>query len=345
MTCPPALLRLCCLIAVCLGGGAVSAGERAGTFSVVFENDLFGDTDAQYTNGLQIGWISPDLSEYRDSRRLPRWAVPLVARLPFINAPGLQRNVAFHLGQKMFTPNDIERTDLIRDDRPYAGWLYVGAAFHNKNIRRLDTFEVQIGVIGPASLAEQAQNLVHDVRGIDRARGWDHQLDNEPGLLLIYERKHRLFRRDLIARFGADAISHAGATLGNVYVYGNAGVEARLGWRLPADFGTSLIRPGGEADAPADASDPRFDPTPGFGAHAFAAITARLVGRDIFLDGNTFGDSHEVDKKPFVADLLVGAAITFGRLKLSYAQVFRTEEFDGQRRDHEFGSVRLSYTF
>jgi len=319
--------------------------QEAWSFSIAFENDLFGDTDAQYTNGIQVAWVSPDLSEYRDSGRLPAWSLPLIERLPLINEPGLQRNVAFSIGQKMFTPNDTQRRDLIADDRPYAGWLYVGAAFHNKNVRRLDTFEIQVGMIGEAALAEQAQNLVHDLRDIDRARGWDNQLDNEPGLVLIYEHKRRMFRRDLLSQLGVDAITHLGVTLGNVYTYGSAGVEARLGWRLPADFGTSAIRPGGETNTPADASDPRFDPTPGLGAHAFAAITGRVIGRDIFLDGNTFSDSHSIDRSHLVADLLVGAAITVGRVKLSYAQVFRTEEFDGQPRDHEFGSVSLTWTF
>ncbi len=69
------------------------------------------------------------------------------------------------------------------------------------------------------------------------------------------------------------------------------------------------------------------------------------MGRDLFLDGSTFEDSHSVDSRPLVGDLLVGAAVTFGRMKLSYAQVFRTREFDGQRDGHEFGSVSLSITF
>ncbi|MAS41337.1 MAG: hypothetical protein CMK33_06440 [Porticoccaceae bacterium] len=80
------------------------------------------------------------------------------------------------------------------------------------------------------------------------------------------------------------------------------------------------------------------------GVHAFLAIDTRLVARDIFLDGNTFKDSHSVDSKPLVADAYAGVSFLAGRWKISYAQVFRTREFDGQPHHHEYGSLSLSYS-
>ncbi len=318
---------------------------RRWTVNVMFENDLFGDTDAQYTNGIELGFVSTDLNAFAD--RLPGFARRLPDYLPFVHGREGSRNVAFVIGQKMFTPEDVRSTALVPDDRPYAGWLYAGVAFHSKTDRRLDTVEIQAGMVGPASLAQEAQDLVHDMRDIPRARGWDNQLDNEPGLVLIYEQKRRVLDRSIAGPLGIDAIAHAGAVLGNVLVYGSAGAEVRLGWNLPRDFGTSFARPGGETNSPAlqRPADNDAVSTGRFGAHAFAALTARAVGRDLFLDGNTFGDSHSVDSRPLVGDLLVGAAFTFGRMKLSYAQVFRTKEFDGQPDHHEFGSVSLSVTF
>ena len=44
------------------------------TFSLYFENDLFADTDRRYTNGIKLSWVSPDLSDYRDSPELPPWS-------------------------------------------------------------------------------------------------------------------------------------------------------------------------------------------------------------------------------------------------------------------------------
>lgn len=314
------------------------------TTTFMFENDLFGNSDQNYTNGIQISWVSPDLSDYRDSERLPGWATGLVEKLPLINEPGLQRNVSFSIGQKIFTPEDISRTDLIVDDQPYAGWLFASAAFHNKNERILDTFEIQLGIVGPASFAEDAQNFVHKLRDIPKARGWSNQLETEPGIVMIGERKQRFWQYDFHKRFGMDFIGHAGIGVGNIHTYANTGVEARLGWNIPRDFGSTVIRPGGNPNAPADSSDPRIGGTP-FSAHLFAAITGAAVARNLFLDGNTFSSSHSVDKKHFIGDLILGASVVVYRVKLSYAQVFRSREFDQQTDNHEFGSISLSYTF
>ena len=105
-------------------------------------------------------------------------------------------------------------------------------------------FELQFGIIGPAAQAEEAHNFIHDLRDLEKAGGWSNQLDNEPGLALIYERKWRPLKSDNSTGFGYDVITHAGAAVGNVFTYANAGVETRIGWNLPGDFGTSYIRPG-----------------------------------------------------------------------------------------------------
>ena len=314
------------------------------TASATLENDLFVGTDKHYTNGVSISLLSPDLTDYRDNPALPEWAHQVIDHLPFINEPCLQRNIEFSLAQKIFTPENIRARNLIRDDRPYAGWLYLGAAFHNKNPRRLDTMALQIGMVGPAALGEAAQNNVHKIRDIDRAKGWDNQLENELGLVAYYERKWRAAERyGAQRRFGADLIPHVGGAVGNVATYISTGTEARIGWNLPADFGTSLIRPGGDSNAPADNSDPRVGSRWGF--YLFSGVTGRLVGRDIFLDGNTFEDSHSVDRKLLVGDAFTGVSALYGGFKMSYAQVWRSKEFDGQDDASSFGSVTLSYSF
>ncbi|MCP5155541.1 MAG: lipid A deacylase LpxR family protein [Ectothiorhodospiraceae bacterium] len=330
------------LLAAFAAGVAPVVAQTSGkhwTFTGFFENDLFADTDRRYTNGIKLAWVSPDLSEYRDSPRLPAWSHALIDRLPFIHQPGLQRNIAVSIGQSMYTPSDITRTDLVRDDRPYAGWLYGSLAFHNRKAEWLDIIEVQAGLVGPLSLAEQAQDLVHSARGIDKARGWDHQLENEPGLNLIWERKWRLAAYGLERGLGADLLAHAGASLGNVSTYANAGGEVRLGWNIPLDFGTALIRQSGITDAPVTGAERRP------GVHVFASVDARAVGRDIFLDGNTFADSHHVDREPLVADLALGVSLVYGNFKLSLSNAWRTREFRGQDDTQRFGSIALSFSY
>ena len=92
--------------------------------------DLFSDTDRNYTNGVKISLISPDLISFVESGKLPEWSLKYIYKLPFINDPdpALKRKVEFSIGQNMYTPADISRSDLIVNDRPYAGWTYFATA-------------------------------------------------------------------------------------------------------------------------------------------------------------------------------------------------------------------------
>jgi hypothetical protein len=291
--------------------------------------------------------MSPNLKALGDAPGVPSWLLHAVHGLNAFEHAVLGENdrafnLGFSVGQLMFTPGDTQAVKLVKDDRPYAGWLFAGLTLVSKTDWVADTFDMQVGMIGPASLAEDAQRLVHELRGFDVPRGWQNQLSNEPAFLLYYERKWRVLSGDVFSQFGYDLITHAGLAAGTVMDYGAAGAELRFGWNLPLDFGTSLIRPGGDANAPSTVSgaDGRGR---GFGAYGFAALAGRLVGRNIFLDGNTFEDSHSVDKKIPVGDLILGGSVIYDGVKLSYCQVFRTREFDGQKRRFNFGSISVSF--
>lgn len=337
----------------------LGSNKNPGTFNFYLENDMFADTDQQYTNGIRLSWTSPDLTSYLDDKNLPalarRYNRHITSRLGMFddNPPKQEeivRNLVITLGQEMFTPEDNERTTIDPNDRPYAGWLYLGMGYHLKHKQRMDSAILNIGMVGPASMAKEAQDLVHDLRGIKKFNGWDNQLNNELGLQLVYERKYRTPVKRLKGALEYDIIWHGGASLGNVATYFNAGTEVRLGWFLPDDFGTSSLRPGGDNSAPGS-KDPRTQSITGYsreqnyGLHGFIAFDGRWVLRDIFLDGNTFSDSHSVNKKSFVGDFSIGASMLIEDWKISYARVFRSKEFDTQGENHSFGSFSASYSF
>lgn len=128
----------------------------------------------------------------------------------------------------------------------------------------------------------------------------------------------------------------AGAALGKVFTYMNGGVEFRAGWNIPRNFGGSLIRPAGST---------RLAVGRDFILFGFGAVNARLVARDIFLDGNSFAHSHSIDKNGLVADLAAGVAINLRYLMVTWTQVLRTKEFTGQEKKHSFGAIALSFSF
>jgi hypothetical protein len=264
--------------------------------------------------------------------------------LPFINDPQARRGTSISIGQNIYTPVDTGTSELIEGDRPYAGISYVGFGFVSQKGRRRDVWEIDIGIVGPASQAQTVQDFVHDLFEFERAKGWDNQLENEIALEAICESKWRPWRSPQWRSIGFDVIPHLGGRVGNVAIYANTGFEARFGWYVPKDFGSCPIRPGYDiGDLNKGVAD-NYSRSK-YGVHWFASVDGRLVWRDIFLDGNTFKDCHSVEKEPLVADLMTGIVVRFGALRLSYAYTVRTKEFKTQETSHHFGAVNLTYTF
>lgn len=341
------LLKALALFAVSISATSVSAAPW--THNLYFENDLFANTDQSYTNGIRVAWVSPDIANFLDDPAVPgwmqsvnQWFEPLYP-VPESRADGVDRNIVFTLGQQMYTPEDRHRTTVDPNDRPYAGWLYAGMGYHAKTRNVLNSLEVNIGVVGPASQAKEAQDIVHRARGIELFEGWHNQLNNELGIQLVYEQKRRVLKQPFNDGLALDVITHTGGSLGNVATYLNAGAEIRFGWHLPDDFGTAALRPGGDNSAPGS-RDTRLLGS-GWGLHGFISLDGRLVAHNIFLDGNTLSSSHSVDKRYFVADAALGVATTYENWKASFAIIHRTKEFKGQTQPQSYGSLAVSYTY
>ncbi len=315
-----------------VGPAEAQQGDPEGVFTLVIENDAFvaGNNDKHYSNGIRAGWMTPDSGGPEFLWNLGEW-IPLID----MNA---RRRMGFAIGHNLYTPEDKVTTTRILNDRPYGAWLYGGLAFQSQSERRLDTVELDLGVVGPAALGEPIQNNFHKLIGSGEAQGWDNQIDNEPGIALVFERKWR-FLAESAGGLGVDLMPHISGSLGNVSTFGGAGLTARIGDQLAVDFGPPRIRPA----LPGSAS---FDkPLDRFAWYLFAGAEARAVARDIFLDGNTFGSEQSVEKKPFVMDFQAGLTVIISQTRISYTQVYRTEEFVGQRKPDFFGSISISTKF
>lgn len=356
------------------GTAACSAEQeihfRGGTLRI--ENDLFANTDQNYTSGVAITAVSHDITG-----RLQPECLPLPVRLHaqlirFVNPafwsdaddPAHTQNVVAKFGQTMYTPEDFSRSDLIEDDRPYAGLLYVGLSWNRRKHapgseqELLDTREITLGVIGPWSLAEQSQNEVHDAIGSKRFHGWDNQLRSEAAFQLALDRKFKAYRGAgaVVPGFSGDTIRSVGLRLGNIETSATLGIEGRIGWNLPNDFGSYPIRPGAENRPPSAASlngnaleslPVQSRPRPGL--HLFTTLEAKYVAYDFSLDGNLLGDSHSVSRRPWVGQAGVGISL-HGPLaghgyRLAVMRVYRTPEFEQQRTRHAYGSIALSVEF
>ncbi len=301
--------------------------------TLAVENDsLGGGSDRHFTSGvratyLDLGAEFPDIA-YRIADLIPTFRINRTS------------SIIYSLGQNLYTPEDITSRAPDPDDRPWAAYLYGSIGMASLTDNHIDEIEASLGVVGPWAQGEETQSFVHSLLPSPEPKGWDNQLKNEPGITLSWQRRWLepvSFQMD-DAFFTLDP--YAGLTLGNVYTYANSGFTFRLGSKSARWQDVPLrVRPAMPGTG--------FFSTPprGWDVYLFGGIEGRAVARNIFLDGNTFRDSPQVDKKPFVADANLGVGVTVGAVRVSYTIILRSEEFKGQDRTDMFGALSLGLRF
>ncbi len=310
--------------------------ESKGVFSLTVENDsLSSDADRNYTSGIRLGYVS-------EAERVPDWLQ---------GAGGFTRVLSdsepdfwgIAVGQSIFTPEDISANPAPPDQHPYAGWLYLQVSVGAEEDRRdgrtprfLDTYELEIGMVGPSAQGEEAQRGIHQWLGAPDPQGWDSQLEDEFAFAVSYDRRWRALRvfGDFLGGLEADLTPSAGASLGTLRTEARVGLAARIGQRIDSDYGPPRVRP-------SLAGVEHFRGGP-LSWSVFAGVQGRAVGRNLFLDGNTFEDSASVDRNPLVLDMQTGISISAGAVRLAYTYVWRTEEFETQPTRQDFGALALS---
>ena len=162
------------ILSLAIPAASAHAADPSGTLTTVFENDLFYRTDRDYTNGIEFNW-SPAGSA---SELLPEFLANMTPGL----FPRDTTRVNYSLGQLMFTPEDTAAYDPPLTQRPYAGYLYGALALTSTGPGTEEQLRIQLGAVGPASLAADSQDLIHRLRGFALPQGWHTQLRDEPGL-------------------------------------------------------------------------------------------------------------------------------------------------------------------
>lgn len=309
----------------------MGAGGRApepGNLTLLMENDAFAATDHHYTNGLEVSWLSAPRPHESVASRIAGW-------LPG-NDNG-QVRVGWQFGQSIFTPDDKDARNLVTDERPYAAWLYGGLSLVYSTPAHIDTVSLLLGTVGPNAKGEALQSAVHEWLGSNEFRGWNNQVGNRFGGMLIVERKWRAIIRHG-APIGADFLPHVGLAVGNVATYADAGFTFRLGTRLDSDFGPPHIRPSLPGSGYFMAGDE-------WTWYLFAGVGRRLVERNIFIDDNELGSLLDIRKERWITDVQAGLVLARGDFRAAYTFVQRSEEFDRQQEPDRFGSLAFTWRF
>lgn len=310
---------------------------------ILFENDMFSghrlihrnaSSDRWYTNGVKlIATQCPDVRPFF----LPGAALTLAER--FLRGRDVQ--FGYTVGQLMFTPESITVSAPQTADRFWAGYLYLGSIAQTSYRGQLETLELDLGIIGPPALAEEAQTLIHRLRKFDLPQGWANQMQTEPTLNVHYLNMYRGFRElPLLAGLSADVTPHYGAALGTVFNYVHGGGTLRLGQDLrPA--------PPGTIDIPSLGGIGEF-------RHrwsAFLRFDLRATAYNAFLQGGFFrGDPHHTDLRARALSYTVTPGLSFENpgWRASLLLNRRSREFNNapfSRSVQSFGTLNIELQF
>jgi hypothetical protein len=319
--------------------GGASPQPFLGGVSFHFDNDVFTGNDNGYTGGLGFAWTSAATETYSE-RNLHRKIVNAFSFIPTVNAEGYRNYVQFLVGMEVYTSGDIRAPVPPLGEHPYAGVIYLDSSLFSMSRIAIHQLTLRLGLVGPATGAEDVQRWIHDIIDSPIPQGWDTQLKNEPIVNFFYQYNRRLLRRAPPDRFGFDFSWNGGGGAGNYYIGANVGLTGRVGYRLPDSYGVTPLLGGAESMVGVVPPRNRFMVYAFLGAQSFGIL------RWLPTDGNTIADSRSGDRDDWFLSLSGGIVFGYSRVLLSYryhgiAGLQDPENFKTENRN-DFGTILLT---
>ena len=292
--------------------------EKGHLLRVLYENDASFGTDCNYTHGTRLDYVD----RIADS---PDWW-------------GLS------LTQDIYTPT-THTLGAVRGQHPYGGYLAVGAGYLMTGVDLGGRRVIKEGTTGKASLAEEAQHIVHAAGDMAQWNGWGDQVPGEVTVQLAMRQDMRLpwLESSFWDGWQTDGSFYLRERVGTVSIAGGAGVTFRFGYNLPptmqlngnsaADFGISLLQ------------KPDYNPE---AISYFATISAELsyVARDMFVDGGVF---HHFDqtcsRTPWQGIARIGLGVRYQGIDYYLGLLYMSDTYRRQADETFMGSFAIGWSW
>lgn len=282
--------------------------------SLVTENDVFLKlySDRYYSNGLffKYSWLSRN--------------------------PDKKIIHAIDVGQEIYTSQRSRISSVSEIDRPVCGWLfskYQQSIFNAK--KNLIRWELMVGALGKASLAEQLQNNYHKLLGIRQVNTWNYQIKDELGINSSFTYATNLWFKNS-RHFSLKPMLQA--RLGTTFTNAQIGLIVQAGTFERNDqsalFGARLNR------------NPATSNTKELFLYTFPQII--FQGYNATVQGGLFRrDKGPVVSiiEPWIYKQHLGVMYAEKRFTLGFTAVFQTREAKTQQKNHYYGSLALGYQF
>jgi hypothetical protein len=270
-------------------------------------------TDDNYTHGARLDVLLLNL---------PRW----MRGGSDSCADGVESCVVapMSLVQQVYTPRYDTPPET---DRPYAGVLFVDVGRRSMTQRHALTPSIKLGTTGRASGGKAVQQFMHDLNKSGRVFHWEREIAQQLVADATYDARFLLAESQRGSGRTMTFIGGARATAGILESGASAGVELKLGHRLPHPW-----LPLTEANRK--------------GSRAFIVLGAepQWVARSLVLDGNSDDTRGLVTRKPLVFQWVAGGGYGLGRFTAEYRATSRSREYDEGPSWHRWGTLGITYS-
>ncbi|MGD8170181.1 lipid A deacylase LpxR family protein [Vibrio sp. TRT 21S02] len=308
-----------------------SASDRS-TVSFTLDNDGVFGVDEDYTNGIFLTYTSGAID--------PNWLTKPLS-LSMWGATSLYK-FEFTIGHKMWTPSDIEATEPLANDRPYAGYLHTSLNYISLHPQQAQRFNLTIGTTGESSLADKAQNFVHSITGSDDPLGWEYQVEEKIVGSVGYLSHFNWMRERSIANTDWEVSNISEVNVGNYRSDISTGLMFRWGSDLAGNMGAANI----------DTENPF---RPGMigaskgGWFLFGGVEGRYRFNDYTLEGDRPGipdpENYPVTLENLQASAVLGVAWYNDYLGASFTTTAKSPEYK-EATSSVYGTGSLSlYAF
>lgn len=303
------------------------------SINIITENDAYFEpfikSDEYYTAGHYISYLSPEFAES------PLNYLALFSHL----YPKHFTRFQIALKQELHTPDKKYDYDFYapKDDILFGAGLYANIAFLSRTQDFMEQISFDIGAVGAVALGKQTQNTIHKWTKNREALGWDYGIKNEILLNLHYGLIWRwVFIEDFF-----DVLPSFQISLGNALTAINAGARFRIGYGIKNDFGIQKLKSLFAQNIVGD----------GLKIYAIFGINGSIVGRDMFIEGNTAfftgnkGVQSNVKINRFLYEIEAGFMIGYKYFSMGYIWTNQAKRFKEQNRYHKYGSIRIEIMF
>ena len=285
--------------------------------NIIFDNDIFNNTDYYYTNGARIEMVLPIAKSSPVNKML------LGLKTNDIDISG------FSITQNIYTPINPEATGIEYGDRPFASYLTVGQfreSYHLKKQIQIKS-ALDIGVIGPLAFGEKVQSTVHTLE----PTGWKYQLQNSFLINYYFRIEKGLYGS---SNFELNAVGQA--NLGTLYDKIGGGLRWRAGSFLPVYRGPMTI-----CCNQAKRRQLQY--------WFFMTANTDLVVYDATLQGSMFDnnspyvlENSDINRVVFTGSM--GVALYYDNLGVELENIYLTPEFKGAKY-FGYGRIKLVANF